>query len=156
VRFAVAGGWAHDPADAAPGNVTWLGFLHRRALARWLAAADVCLVTTSRGADRASQRHFEWTMPLKLSDYLAARRPILSTDLPSLPARGIDDGCARIVPQGDADAFADALCELVTDAEEARRLADGAWARACAYTWSDRARDVLQALAPELWGGWAG
>jgi glycosyltransferase involved in cell wall biosynthesis len=75
-----------------------------------LATADVC----------ANPRTDCDGMPVKLLNYLAAARPVVSF---AGSAPGIAPGdAAAVVPDADVDAFADALRSLIDEPEKAREL----------------------------------
>jgi len=93
----------------------------RSDVANLLAGADVfVLPSLSEG------------VPLALLEAMAAARPIVASDVGEVPAV-LDAGRAGLlVRPADATALAAALGRLLTDADEARRLATAAAARAAA------------------------
>lgn len=104
-----------------------------------LAAFDVCTMP------------FPWTehfayyaSPVKLFEYMASRRPIVATDLPSTREVVTHEETALLVAPGDPGALAAALKRLAGDpalgvrlAASARELVEGK------YTWPQRAAGVL-------------
>lgn len=64
---------------------------------------------------------------------LAVGLPVVAFDVHALDEM-LTPGCGRLVPPLDADAFAEALAEIVTDPEDYRRLSEGAADRARAYS----------------------
>lgn len=109
-----------DRLTALP-NVRWLGAKPYAEIPRYLAHFDVCL------APFASSALVESINPLKVHEYLAAGRPVVSTPLPELePLRDV----VRIAAAGD---FAQALEEEVRldapERAERRRtaVADRSW-----------------------------
>jgi glycosyltransferase involved in cell wall biosynthesis len=58
--------------------------------------------------------------PMKVFDAMAMAKPIVATSMSDLPA--VLDGCARIVPPGDAGALRGAIAELLADRDEAELL----------------------------------
>jgi glycosyltransferase involved in cell wall biosynthesis len=77
---------------------------------RLLDAADVAV----------SPRTERCGFPMKLLNYMAAGKAIVAA---SGSAKGLCDGVTgRIVPDGDAQAFAGAIVELLRDADARRRL----------------------------------
>ncbi|MGI8589372.1 MAG: glycosyltransferase [Chloroflexia bacterium] len=103
----------------------------------YLYAADVLVIPDTVTTLTAS--------PLKLFEYMAAGRAIVLRELPALREILGDDGL--YFPPGDAAALADALERLARDPELAERLGAAAAARAAGYTYRERARRVLAALA---------
>jgi len=93
-----------------------------------------------------TERH---TSPLKVFEAMAAGRPIVASDLPSSRELLRHGENALLVKPGSADALADALRRILEEAGLARRLAEGAWAAAPAYSWDARAR-ALKDLMEEV------
>jgi glycosyltransferase involved in cell wall biosynthesis len=81
--------------------------------------------------------------PMKMFDYLAAGRAILSSDLPVIH-EVLNEQNAAFAPPEDLDGWSVALKRLLEDAP--LRLKLGAQARrdAQAYTWQARARRALE------------
>ncbi len=103
----------------------------------FLAAADV-LVLPNSGKDWNS-RHT--TSPIKLFEYLAAKRPVVASDLPSI-REAVSDAEVRFVPPDDPAALASAIVAAVGDAS---RVASAA-SLVAGRSWSKRADAILQAL----------
>jgi glycosyltransferase involved in cell wall biosynthesis len=90
--------------------------------------------------------------PMKILNYMAAGRPIVSF---AGTARHLVDGQdALIVPNGDTDAFADAILRLCSDHALARRLGEGAQRSARSeFSWTrtaERVERVYAKLAPVI------
>ena len=119
-----------DPADAAlravlpqgwdggvDTRVELLGFVSRADLLALYARATALLLPLPD--DLASAARF----PTKLGEYLAARRPVITTDVGEV-GRYLNDGeNAFVVPPGDVAAFAAAIREVVEDPERAAQVA---------------------------------
>jgi glycosyltransferase involved in cell wall biosynthesis len=152
VRFLLVGGspseiseWAEDYGDLA--NVAFPGFVPSRDLWLYLAAADVCLVPNTQ-----EDRTVQYTWPLKVLDAMAARRPIVASDLPALGAILEHGHSALLVPPDQPRALADAIRALLEAPERAAQLVEVAWKKVQRYTWDARARAVLERFAPDLVG----
>jgi glycosyltransferase involved in cell wall biosynthesis len=114
VDFVVAGPVLHGmPPDLArpPANVHLVGPIDRERLPGWLLAMDACIMPHRRDGLTASMD------PLKLYEYLAAGRPVVSTVQSPNPALQAHVRIART-----ADEFAAALeDELAGDSPERQR-----------------------------------
>jgi len=105
-----------------------------------LCAFDVCAMPFP------FTTHFAYYMsPLKLFEYMAARRAIIASDLPSVREAVTHDDDALLVPPGDTLALADAIRRLRDDAALRARLAEQAHQHVMArYTWDARARRIIE------------
>ena len=127
-------------------NVVLTGFVDNSSLPGLQAASDVLLmpygssISSSSGQDIA-----EVINPMKMFEYMAAGRPIITADLPSI-REVLDESCAVFLPPGDADAWAIALRELMMDGERKNTLARNARQRVEAHTWLARAERALAGI----------
>ncbi len=81
-------------------------------------------------------------VPIKLLEYLAAGRPIISTDMPNL--REVLGPAALMVPEGDPEEWARALTGLATDSTLRNQLGRSGPTHLVemGFTWRDNARIV--------------
>ncbi len=153
INFLVVGG---EPADVTRlvgqcrsrglSNVCLTGFVPNAELPRYQAACDVLLmpyqgqVAASSGGDIA-----RYLSPMKLFEYLACGRPILSGDLPVL-REVLSPENAVLLPPEDAGAWAMALQELQADPQRRAALGEQARRSAAGYSWVARAGRILAGL----------
>lgn len=119
------------------GRVTLIPHQPHADAMRYLAAADV-LVLPNSGKDWNS-RHT--TSPIKLSEYLAARRPVVASDLPSI-RETVGDREVRFVAPDDPAALAAGIVAAVGD--DARAAAGAA--SVAGRSWEARALTILAAI----------
>jgi len=151
--FHVVGG--HDEAVAAhrqrydKANLIFHGFLRPSELPRLYPWFDALLMPHQRkvGAQSGRSDISRWMSPMKLFEYMAAGKPILSSDLPVLREVLEDGRNALLLPPEEVGEWVRALRRLVADPDLAGRLG-----RATAsdlesrYSWDIRARRVLDEL----------
>ncbi len=147
ITFCLVGGTPRDTARmrqraAAARNVRFEGFVPQRLVPTQLAAADVLVLPNS-----ARFEHAQATSPLKLFEYMAARRPIVATAIPALAGWLRDGENARVVEPDSPEALAAGVAEVCADPALAARLADRARADVDPFSWKNRARDVLERFA---------
>ncbi|MDQ3889975.1 MAG: glycosyltransferase family 4 protein, partial [Actinomycetota bacterium] len=94
-------------------------------------------------------------MPMVLLEAMSKRLPVVSFDCPTGPRQLITPGRdGLLVPEGDVDAFAAALLELIEDEEKRQRMGTAALATAKRYElevigrrWSELLRDLAATRA---------
>jgi glycosyltransferase involved in cell wall biosynthesis len=136
VRFAEAG---------VRSNLILHGYHPPSQLGEFFERFDVCVapyqrtVAVSGGGDTSA-----YISPLKIFEYMAWAKPILSSDLPVLREVLVDGYNAVLLPPDEVGAWATALRRLMISPEECRRLGSPARAEFVRrYTWRERARQVL-------------
>jgi len=126
-------------------NVDCPGFVPPHNVPLYLAAADILVLPTL--ADSPISRY---TSPLKLFEYMAARRPIVASDLPALREVLRSGENALLFPPGDHAALTRAVQRLVREEELAQNLSRNAFRDVEQYTWERRARRILQFMAERM------
>jgi len=99
-----------------------------------LAEADILVVPNT-----ATTLSARYTSPLKLFEYLAAGKPIVASDLPSLREVLSDGGNAVLVGPGDPAALAAGIRRVLDDPRLAESIARRAFDDAARFTWACRA-----------------
>ena len=88
--------------------------------------------------------------PIKILEYMACRRPILSTRIPPVEEILKDNESACLVPPNSASWLARGLSRLLSDPERAAGLADAAYRRLTSDFPRERFGRQLQAVVEEL------
>jgi glycosyltransferase involved in cell wall biosynthesis len=136
--------WQERLSGSNISNVTLTGFIQNCQLPLYQAAADILLmpyertISGSSGGDSAT-----YASPMKMFEYMASQRPIISSDLPVI-REVLKPSNAILCPPGDTEAWAEALGNLILNETKRRTLADHAWQDVQGYTWLERARKALQ------------
>ncbi len=136
--------WRDRLADAGASNVTMTGFVENSRLPLYQSAADTLLMPYGRSISASSGQDIaEVINPMKMFDYMAAGRAIVSADLPVIHEVLNEDNAVFCEP-GDVDSWKHTLRELLAD--EPRRLALGTQAKkdVVGYTWMARAKRALE------------
>jgi glycosyltransferase involved in cell wall biosynthesis len=110
----------------------------------WLRAADV-LVLPNTALSTASRLE---TSPLKLLDYMAAEKPIVASDLPSIRDIVSEREVFFAEPDNPKD-FAKIIVEVLSNKEEASKRAELAKIAVGRRTWEARAQ-AIQAFMQKL------
>ncbi len=147
VQWVVVGGISPDldrirAAAADLPNVHVMGHLPPDEARLYLVAADVAVIPFS-GRQVIAREH---TSPLKLFEYMAAERPIIASDLPSLREVLDHERNALLVAPDDPSALAAAVTRLLADSALAARLAQAARLEVESRTWTQRAAAIREFL----------
>jgi glycosyltransferase involved in cell wall biosynthesis len=153
VRFLWAGGeasdvetWRGKVAQRGLGNILLMGFLPQPELPMIHAASDALLMPYQRSVETSSGSNtMAYASPLKLFEYLAAGRPILSSDLPVL-REVLDESNSLLLPPEDVGAWEGALRWVMENPGAASELGHSAKRMAEQHTWEARAERILEGL----------
>jgi glycosyltransferase involved in cell wall biosynthesis len=156
VHFLWVGGHAEDVthwrqrlAAEQLNNVTLTGFVENHLLPRYQAAADLLLMPYERAiAGSSGGNSAFYASPMKMFDYMACERAILSSDLPVIH-EVLHEANAVLCPPEDPAAWAAALQSLRDDEARRLRLAHQARQDVQQYTWQARAQRALAGFKEE-------
>jgi glycosyltransferase involved in cell wall biosynthesis len=153
VNFIWAGGtpeavaeWRLKLNSVRASNVTLPGFIENSRLPLFQTAADILLmpygssISASSGQDIA-----EVINPMKMFEYMAAGRAIITADLPVI-REVLDETRAVFCSPGDAAAWKSAIESLLTDDRRREALASNARRECEKYTWLARAELALHGM----------
>lgn len=128
-------------------NVTLTGFIPNQQLPLYQAAGDILLMPYERSiAGSSGGNSAEICSPMKMFDYLAAGRAILSSDLPVFH-EVLTPQNAVFCPPEDLAAWKVALAALLDDPTRRQRLGQQARWDAAGYSWRKRAERALSDFA---------
>ena len=132
-----------EAAAAGLSNVVFHGTLPRTQLPLAQAACDILLMPyAKRIAGSGGGNSAEICSPMKMFEYMAEGRCILSSDLPVIHEI-LDEGCAVFCEPENTDSWEKGLRSVLEDPEKRSRLAAEAKRRSSAYTWQKRAEIYL-------------
>ena len=149
VTFILVGGeteqvryWKRYASSRDIRNVKFTGFVSNSLIPIYLAAADALIMPY--GKERARIMDIESTSPLKLFEYMAARKPIISTNIPAI-RRVIQHGVNGLLAEpGDVKQLVEYVKEVLENEKLARRLGEKAYEKVKAYDWKERCRKILE------------
>ena len=120
-------------------NVSIIGHYPPSIIPQFLKAADI-LVLPNSGKEKIS---CYYTSPLKMFEYMAAARPIVATDLPSL-REILNEENAILVKPDDPKALAEGIKVALEDKELAKRISEKAFEDVQQYSWEKRAERIAR------------
>jgi glycosyltransferase involved in cell wall biosynthesis len=127
-------------------NILLTGFIPNSELAHYQAACDVLVmpyqlrVSASSGGDIS-----RYLSPMKLFEYLACERAIVSSNLPVLQ-EVLNTRNAILLSGEEIDSWTEAIRKLHSNPELRMKLAKQARQDASLYTWESRATHILEGL----------
>ncbi len=136
-----------EKAAASAARVRFEGYQAPARIPLYLFAADILAmpygsrIFTGSGEDITA-----WTSPLKLYEYLAAGRPIVSTDVLAVRGALAHEANALLAMPDDVEGLRVAIVRLLSDESLAARLAVNARAKAKDHTWVARAKYILELM----------
>lgn len=155
VRFHIVGGTEQDIArwqkiaSDIP-NLIFYGYVSPSATARYIAAFDVCLLPNQPSVatyGNPNDNIGRFTSPLKMFEYMAARKPIIASDLPVLREVLVDGENALLRAHDAPEAWAQALKRLSSSPEDQARLGEAAYQTFTErHTWAARTQRALADL----------
>jgi glycosyltransferase involved in cell wall biosynthesis len=128
-------------------NVVFTGRVDFSLVPSYIASSEVCLVP------HHSSGHTNTTIPHKLFQYMAMRKPVIVTDCKPLKRIVEECNCGIVVPSGDCDKLSEAVIKLCKDRELASKLGENG--RMCVekgYNWTNEAQKLIM-LYKELENG---
>lgn len=113
----------------------------------WLQAADILLLPNSARSDISQL----YTSPLKMFEYMAAGRPIVASDLPSIREVLNNDNALLVQPDNPA-ALAAGIKKVMTNPALGLVLARQAQQAGRDFTWQKRAQRILKFINQKING----
>lgn len=117
-------------------NIVFTGHVTYKDIPVYLRAVDAVVIPLPRN------QHAETTSPMKLFEFLAAGKVIISADLPGLRAHLNKQNAFLFAPE-DKEALAEQIRRAINDVDGAARRAAQAIADARNYGWEARAEKII-------------
>jgi len=119
-------------------NIFVLGRVEHSRIPFYLKAADVLVLPNSGEKDISKL----YTSPMKLFEYMAAEKPIVASDLPSIREILTEDNSVLVMPD-NALALAKGIDQVLSDGLLARRISNQAFEDVQSYTWQKRTSKII-------------
>jgi glycosyltransferase involved in cell wall biosynthesis len=128
-------------------NVTMTGFVEHSRIPFYQAAADILLMPYGRSISASSgQDIVEVINPMKMFEYMASGRAIVSADLPVI-REVLNEKNAVFCEPGNVNEWKSTVETLLADEKRCKALGVQARKDAERYTWTERARRILDGFA---------
>ena len=121
-------------------RVIFVEQFEQKILSEYQKAADVLLMPFPW------TKHFAYYMsPLKMFEYMASKRPIIATDLPSV-REILDESTAVIIKPNNPEELSEAVKDLIYDRDKSEKLVETAFEKVKNYTWQKRVEKILSKI----------
>jgi glycosyltransferase involved in cell wall biosynthesis len=135
--------WQARLEDENIRNVTLTGFVENSRLPVYQAAMDILLMPYERRIEGSSGGNSaDFCSPMKMFEYMACGRAIISSDLPAI-REVLSESKAALCPPEDDAAWSATLTTLINEPSRREVLASRAREAVMAYTWQARAHRAL-------------
>jgi len=127
-------------------NVTLTGFIPNAELPQYQAACNILLMPYQRSVAASSGGNIaRYLSPMKLFEYMACGRAIISSDLPVLEEI-LNHENAVLLPPDDLTAWVSAIQDLNANPEKRVQLGVQAQLDAQQYSWNARAQNIISVI----------
>jgi glycosyltransferase involved in cell wall biosynthesis len=138
--------WQKKLATVGAKNVMMTGFVEHERVPLYQAAADVLLMPYGRSIEGSSGQDIaEVINPMKMFEYMASGRAIVSADLPVI-REVLHERNAVFCEPGDVSEWKSAVESLLLDEKRRRTLGVQARRDVTRFTWEERARRIMNGL----------
>jgi glycosyltransferase involved in cell wall biosynthesis len=141
-RLVILGGEREELLKRFPeeelAKIIFLGHRPFNQVPTFLKTADVFVLPNSRISDES--RHF--TSPLKMFEYMACRKPVVASRLPSL-LEVLDEQTAILVEPDDPRQLADGIKTALAGGEINKAMVQRAYQKVLQYSLDSRARKII-------------
>lgn len=122
-------------------NVVVVGYVKPNQIPKFVSASDVVVLPNTSRENTSKY----YTSPLKLFEYMASKKPIVASDLPSI-REILNEENAILVEPDNPKALAEGIKNVLEDEELAKKLTEKAYEEVQKYTWDKRAEKILKEL----------
>jgi len=109
----------------------------------YLKAADVLVLPNKKGEDISEK----YTSPLKMFEYMASKRPIVASDLPSI-REILNDHNSIIMEPNDPQKLAEGIKEALNQ-DLSQKISQQAFSDVQSYTWEKRTKKILEFISKQ-------
>jgi len=123
-------------------KIIFIDFVEPKRVPLYLKLADV-LVLPNSGKYKISKKY---TSPLKLFEYMASRKPIVASDLPSI-REILNEECAELIDPDNPKELTNAIEKILNDKKLSTKLSRNAYKKVEEYTWDKRVENIFKFIS---------
>ena len=121
-------------------NVKIVGYVEHNLIPYYLKAADALVLPNSGLSEISSS----YTSPLKLFEYMASKRPIVASAVPSIMEVLHHEHNAILVEPDNPRVLGDGIKRVMDDPDLASRISEQAYQDVQRFTWEERALAIIK------------
>lgn len=122
-------------------NVVLCGHKTQSEIPDYLSSADVLLLPNIPISEESER----YTSPIKMFEYMASRKPIIASDMPSI-REVLNPENAVLASPDNVDSFIEGIRKVMEDVTLAESITGQAFSDVQNYTWEKRAKKILHFL----------
>ncbi len=119
-------------------NIVIIGHRNHAEMPLWQKAADVVVVPNTAKENISKYD----TSPMKIFEYMASKKPIVATNLPSI-REILNETNAVVVNPDDPEAMAHGIMKAINDTTSAQKIVKQAYLDVATHTWDKRAKRIF-------------
>ena len=124
--------------DKKLSNVKFIDFLANAEIPSILKISDALLMTYSSNLDT-----LRFTSPLKMFEYMASGKPLISSDYPVL-REILNEKNSLLIESSNSNVLQNAIIKIIDDKEFSNSISIQALKDVKNYTWSNRAKKIIK------------
>lgn len=122
-------------------NILIESFKDRSDVSLYLKSADILVIPQSKKEKISTL----YSSPLKMFEYMASKRPIVVSDLPSI-RETLTEKEAVFADPSDPVSFPNAIEKLLSDKDLVNEITKNAYNKVLQYSWNKRAKSILNII----------
>lgn len=127
-------------------NIFVYGHIANSEVPKILCEQDILLMPYQKKVQvRGSEDTSAWMSPMKMFEYMASGRVIISSDMPVL-REILNENNSFLLPCDDVEAWIQTIKNIENNIELARKIAKSAKEDVQNYTWTKRAKRIIEAI----------
>jgi len=130
------------------GNVFFVGFVNNSEVPKYLKAADVLMMPYNTKVN-FEVMDVNTTSPMKLFEYMASNRPIISTNIPAISKIIEHNKSGMLAEPSNINKLSKYVLELIKNKEKSEKLSMNALNEVKKYTWNKRCEKIISKLKLE-------
>jgi len=121
-------------------NIIFIDFLPNSKIPEVLKMSDILLMSYTSDLET-----LRFTSPLKMFEYMASKKPIISSDFPVL-REVLNDNNSLLIRESDPISLEIGINKILSDKFFANKIANNAQIDVKKYTWDSRAKKIIDSL----------